>query len=512
MTLQRLVLMLAAAALLGLPSARAEEADAPAPPRRIGSSEKLCQLTGDVDWETGRPTPARTFATGGLDATDLGAPVDHAGKLILFFGDSWPPPHGGGAAGEVPPDDAVAVTERRAPPTRDDGRCLELAVHHHPAPPGRGRPRAARRPRFTPATIVGPIAVKQGFFNVPEGGVSVGGALFAFFWTDHCSDPNRPQPVPRNPLAPPPADRAHDCPESPDRNSIGRAVLARSDDMGRTFGHVVPMPIGFVYGAAVNAELVPELPPEQRLGVFIFAAPRYRASAPYLAYAPTRSFADPATWRFFVGRGADGRPRWVSHAAWAEGAARPASWNPPGEPEVLAPGPAAERSVGEFSVTWNRPLGLWLMLHGAGQGTPWLAGRHGVVARVARAPWGPWSEPTVLLGVEDHLDCRLVMTPDGCGARRDYWPGGRRTTGKFVAGGLYAPYVLNRYTTATGGEGAARGSTIYWVISTWNPYAVTLIRTTLESAPPPPPPPRPPRPARPTRLSAARSQGAATDP
>jgi hypothetical protein len=92
MTLERLALTLAAAALIGLPSARAKESEAPAPLKQIGPSEKMCQLTGDVDWETGRPTPARTFAKGGLDATDLGSPVDHAGKLILFFGDSWPPP------------------------------------------------------------------------------------------------------------------------------------------------------------------------------------------------------------------------------------------------------------------------------------------------------------------------------------------------------------------------------------------------------------------------------------
>jgi hypothetical protein len=491
MTFERWAVTLAAAVLIGSPHARTEEPGTPARLTRLGASEKICQLTGDVDWETGRPTAARTFAKAGLDAADLGSPVEHAGKLILLFGDSWPPPHGGGAAGEVPPDDAVAVTVRRAPPAQDDGRCLDLAVHHQPsAPPERGRAggrvrQAAPRPRFTPTTVVGPTAVKQGFFNVPEGGVSVGGALFAFFWTDHCSDPNRLEPLTRNPLRLPAVERGHDCPETDRRNSIGRSVLARSDDEGRTFRSVVPMPMGFVYGTAVNAELLPELPAEQRLGVFIFAAPRYRASAPYLAYAPVRAFADPASWRFFVGRGANGQPQWVSHDAWVHAgsgsppdAARPDLWNPPGEPELLAPGPAGERSVGEFSVTWNRPLGVWLMVHGAVQG---------IVVRAARAPWGPWSEPTTILGHQERLGCRLVMTENGCGGRRDYWPG-RRKDGKFVGGGLYAPYVLDRYTTATGGQGAGHGSTIYWVVSTWNPYAVILMRTTLESTPRPPTP------------------------
>jgi hypothetical protein len=36
-----------------------------------------------------------------------------------------------------------------------------------------------------PATAVGPIAVKQGFFNVPSGGVTGADGLYAFFWTNH---------------------------------------------------------------------------------------------------------------------------------------------------------------------------------------------------------------------------------------------------------------------------------------------------------------------------------------
>jgi hypothetical protein len=88
---------------------------------RIGSTEKVCQLTGDTDWETGRPTAGRTFSNFGLDATDLGYPVEHAGKLILLFGDSWPPRHPGGTIREVPPDDAVGVVTRREAPTDAGG-------------------------------------------------------------------------------------------------------------------------------------------------------------------------------------------------------------------------------------------------------------------------------------------------------------------------------------------------------------------------------------------------------
>jgi Domain of unknown function (DUF4185) len=484
MTCRPLAAAVAQAVLLASPLSHAAEPGAPAAPLRVGTSEKVCQLTGEIDWETGRPTAARTFSNAGLDAADLGYPVEHQGRLILLFGDSWPPPHGGGAAGEIPPDDAVGVTARQRPPTREDGRCLELAVHHGPRPPTRarpaGRPPRAGRPewRFAPATVIGPTAVKQGFFNVPTGGVSVGEALFAFFWTDHCSDPHRLQPVPAEPLARPAADRLHDCPETDGRNSIGRGVLARSDDEGRTFSHVVSMPTGFVYATAVNTEPLSELPAEQRLGIFIFAVPRYRASVPFLAYAPPRSLADPASWRFFVGREDDDKPKWVTLDAWNRlpgpaTPARAARWSPPAAAALFGAGAAAEQTVGELSVTWNRPLGMWLMLHGAARG---------IVARVAPAPWGPWSAAGRILGGDDDLGCRLVMTENGCGDRRDYWPG-KRKNGKLVGGGLYAPFVLDRYTTAAGGDGAGRKSTLYWLVSTWNPYQVAVMRTTLQAGP-----------------------------
>ena len=79
-----------------------------------------------------------------------------------------------------------------------------------------------------------------------------------------------------------------------------------------------------------------------------------------------------------------------------------------------------------------------------------------------------------------HPACRLVMTPEGCGNRRDFWPG-RHENGKLVAGGFYAPYVLNRYTGAAVDNGPGRRSTIYWVVSSWNPYEVSVMRTTLQS-------------------------------
>jgi|GEM_PF-1345249 len=425
-----------------------------------GSTQKICQLIGDIDWETGQPTAARTFTNFGLDAADLGYPVEHLGKLILLFGDSWPPPHPLNETplqSEVPPDDSVGVTIRTALPNASDGKCLELVINHDASK------------KFIPATITGPIQVKQGFFNVPSGGVSVAGSLFAFFWTNHCVNPNPLSPSQHNPLARPAVNPATDCPETDVSNSVGTNVMAQSFDDGLTFSHVVSMPNGFVYASAVNTRLLADLPADQRLGVFVFGVPRYRASIPYLAFASAQSFADPASWHFFSGLDANGQPEWVTSDAWQQHPATPNVWNPPGEPELFAANSNADRCVGELSVTWNSALGKWLMLYGCWQG---------MVVRIASAPWGPWSAPVTILGRNSGGGCKWVMTPDGCGSRRDFWP--KLPNGKDVGGSFYAPFVLNRYTTAASSPTGARVSIIYWLVSTWNPYEVNVMQSTLE--------------------------------
>jgi hypothetical protein len=52
--------------------------------------------------------------------------------------------------------------------------------------------------------------------------------------------------------------------------------MARSDDDGRTFDGITPMPAGFVYSTAINTSLLAYLPQQQRL----FGIARYRAGMP----------------------------------------------------------------------------------------------------------------------------------------------------------------------------------------------------------------------------------------
>jgi len=440
----------------------AADSGAPAPPVLVGMSEKVCQLTGEIDWETGQPTAARTMTNAGLEATDVGSPVEHEGKLFLLFGDTWPSPNEASfAAAEIPPDDAVGVIQRRKIPTGKDGKCLEMEIRHS----------SGEKKKFTPPTIVGPTHVKQGMFDVPTGGISAAGKFFAFFWTNHCMSPNPLKPLPASPLLRPTPVAKNDCPETDDRNSLGTAVMAQSEDEGRTFDHVVALPTGFNTPVAVNPALESEVPREQRLGVFIFAGPRYRASVPYLAYVPPESLSDTNAWRFFAGRNAEGKPKWLTRSQWQGAPAAPADWRPPQGAEVFSPDSDKERCIGELSVSWNRPLHKWLMAYNCEDS--------GIIeARIADAPWGPWSNPVRLLSSDGQYLCHLFMRPEGCGTQRDYWPMFKRE-GKLVHGVAYAPFILNRYTRPATEDGGYRGTIVYWIVSTWNPYQVILMRSHL---------------------------------
>lgn len=420
-----------------------------------GRSEKVCQLTSDADWETGIPTTSLTQERFGLGAVDLGYPVEHRGRLALLFGDTWPTHVGHAGDERSPKDDAVGWIATHAVPTRN--ACTDLVVNYDAGPV------------FKPAVLAGQPDLMQGYFNVPSGGVSDGNALAAFFWTNHCRCPSELGPNAVHPLTRP-APTAfcasnHDvsaaCPETDELNSVGEGWLARSTDDGQTFGERAPMPSGFVYATAVDALASAGVPKRQQLGTYVFAVPRYRHSVPYLAYAPPGALRDPSAWNMFIGLDARGEPIWLQADGWNR--SRP--WTPPGAPELFG----GDRCVGEFSVTYNKPLGQWLMLYNC---------THGIVARTAEAPWGPWSDAVELLSADrDGAACRLVMAASGCGNQERY-----HDRASVVQGGFYAPFVLDRYTQAlppsriTG----ARRTRIYWLVSSWDPYQVSVMRTDLE--------------------------------
>jgi Domain of unknown function (DUF4185) len=120
--------------------------------------------------------------------------------------------------------------------------------------------------------------------------------------------------------------------------------------------------------------------------------------------------------------------------------------------------------VGELSVVWNRNLQNWVMSYNCD-----APGGAQVLARAARKPWGPWSAPTVLFDpLQDAGFCHFIHGPGNCGPSSD------KNTPNGAGGGIYAPYPIQPYT-----RGGAWQTTMYYLMSTWNPYDVQLMKVTL---------------------------------
>jgi len=106
-----------------------------------------------------------------------------------------------------------------------------------------------------------------------------------------------------------------------------------------------------------------------------------------------------------------------------------------------------------------------------------------VEARTAPKPWGPWSKPTILLSAVQNpgLYCTLFWNLPGqpCPGRVSQEPPA------LTFGYLYAPFVLTRYTKAEPGPSGppAKAASVFWLLSTWDPYQVTVMHSTLEITP-----------------------------
>jgi hypothetical protein len=265
-------------------------------------------------------------------------------------------------------------------------------------------------------------------YSVPTGGFGLDGRMYVFATTDR-------------------------TPETP----MARSVLARSDDDGVTFRavrdfsrarfiNVAPVAVPTAVPGAVQGAASGDVPPgAPGPGVLVWGTGRYRASDPHLAFMPAAGVEDAGAIRYFAGLDAAGAPRWSAREEEAEPLFR-------------------QGCLGEISVSWNAPLARWIMLYNC------PAPRNAIHLRTAERPWGPWSEPEILFDpARDAGFCRFMNDPDRpCAPVTDAHT--RR-----VHGDAYGAYVVDRFTR--GGPG--RSSTIYFTMSTWNPYTVVLMRATL---------------------------------
>jgi len=364
-------------------------------------SQKVCQLTGDFEFQNGADTKNRSKSRFSVAGTDLGYPVEHDGRLYFLFGDT---------AGSTPDGrDSIAYTREFDP---------DLCPHLDWVADGS---------TFRPIQANG---VSLAFFEVPSTGFSANGALYAFVWTDH-KDLFRTDA------------QGHELFSNP----LGHAALLRSDDHGRSFRLIwdrLGDKLINLAAMVVNNSDVPGLPTRTGMGLLIFGSGAYRASNPFLAYIPLSLVEQKSQVTYFTGFDrVTHQPQWGAESAATQLFDHPC--------------------IGEFSVSWNRNLRQWIMLYNCDH-------PNGIVARVAEKPWGPWSNPALLFNADaDAGACYFIRGNVDCGPQTDPF-----SPGKDGPGGVYAPYVISRYT-----RGGAQNTTIYYVMSTWNPYQVVLMKSTL---------------------------------
>jgi hypothetical protein len=426
--------------------------------RPLGT-QKLCQLTGDWDSERKAPTASQTASRFGVRGTDLGSSFEHddgvnGNRIYFLFGDTWPSID----PGDLRPinSDSIAWIPANADPenlgplnfiTADDGKYLPPAV------------KVSENPDKY-------IDLKD--YEVPLSGFSANGHMYVFFSTDHynsvitCGD-NRPTV-----------------------DYMGRSVLAKLQNLRSTHGMFTylydascrpgvtcqrPAVGNFINIASVVArnDKFHDLLQEMNMGegVLLWGSGEFHESNPYLAFIPLDKVEDRCAWKFAV---IDDR----GNVSWSN--------NESDATELFQQNTGCHRQIGELGVTpvhyqdknGNKKV-KWLMLYGHGDPPGLGFGGIRIHYRVADNPWGPWDGPYILLDPAYDLGyCHFMHVSEGeknkCDCVADDLPVGPPTRW----GITYGPYPVSSFTKTD-----ATTATIYWTMSTFNPYQVMLMKSTL---------------------------------
>ncbi len=126
--------------------------------------------------------------------------------------------------------------------------------------------------------------------------------------------------------------------------------------------------------------------------------------------------------------------------------------------------------IGNVSVIYSNELRLWLMTYDSVSGS---RETRGFYFTYASEPWGPWQRPQLIFNpIRDGATGTFIHDPrispsDGL-TGPTIGPNDPVTT----PGGPYAPYMIERFTRVAGGT-----LSIYYTLSTWNPYTIVMMRS-----------------------------------
>jgi hypothetical protein len=270
-----------------------------------------------------------------------------------------------------------------------------------------------------------PPGISMGPFEVPVAGISLGGQMYVAVSTDHSPD------------------------RSTDRSVLTRFMLPATFQPLRTISQ---LPAGRFVKMSLHTQPGPIAGmPAGGPFILVWGTGVYRQSDAYLSIVPVAHFETGKGTMYFAGTDAAGAPSWSANEAEAK--------------PIVQNG-----TLGDLSVTWCKDLGLWLMTYDR------RAPTRGIAFSYSRTPWGPWSEPQILFNVANDGIGRFIHNPNSSPPDGLAGPviGKGQMDPEAVRGGAYAPYLVERWTKLKGSE-----LSVYYVLSTWNPYVVVLMKSRL---------------------------------
>ncbi|MBZ5696734.1 MAG: DUF4185 domain-containing protein [Acidobacteriia bacterium] len=273
-----------------------------------------------------------------------------------------------------------------------------------------------------------PPGISMGPAEIPVAGISLAGQIYVVVKTNHSEDAPTDRTVLTKFTAPATFQPLRTISQLPEGRFIKMSLHAEP-------GPIAGMPLGGPF-------------------VFVWGTGESRHGDAYLALVPSAQFETGKGTRYFAGLDAAGAPMWSEK-------------EPDAKPVVV------NGTIGNLSVTWCKDLSLWFMTYDRREPTP------GIAFSYSRTPWGPWSEPQVLFN----------MTRDGAlgkfihdahsnsddGLEGPVFGLKHKANPAAVPGRAYAPYVVEQWTKVRGSE-----VDLYYVLSTWNPYVVVLMKSRLQ--------------------------------
>jgi len=274
-----------------------------------------------------------------------------------------------------------------------------------------------------------PPGISMGAFEVPVAGISLGGQVqvYVAVSTNHSEDRS--------------TDRSVLTKFTPPANFQPLRTISQLPE-----GHFVKMSLHIEPGTLAG------LPPGGPF-ILVWGTGAYRKSDAYLSIVPAAQFESGKGTRYFAGLDAGSAPIWS-------------------EKESDARAIVQNGTMGDLSVTWCKDLGLWLMTYDSREPAP-----RGILFSYSRTPWGPWSEPQIIFNaVRDGALGKFIHNPQANPDDGLAGPviGKGQANPRAVHGGAYAPYVVERWTKVQASE-----LSVYYVLSTWNPYVVILMKSRL---------------------------------